>query len=193
MAINDYASLQTAVSNWLHRSDLTGMIPDFISLAEAKLSRALRVRAMENIVTGVVSATVPLPSGFLEMRSLTVTSGGNTYPLQYIAPQDVTAQTGTPVYYSIIGDDLYFVPTGGGETYSMTYYKSIAPLSSGVNWLITQAADLYLYSTLIEAYKYIGNDAQMDRMAQMSLVIVEQLQQSDRKDRYGQSLVVRAA
>ena len=46
MAINSYSSLQTAVANWLDRSDLTDRIPEFIDLAEARINRALRVTFM---------------------------------------------------------------------------------------------------------------------------------------------------
>ena len=52
MAINTYATLQTAVISWLDRSDmktggeLEGKVPEFIALAEALFNRALRIRAM---------------------------------------------------------------------------------------------------------------------------------------------------
>ena len=48
MATN-YATLQTEVADFLHRTDLTSAIPTFIQLAETKLNRILRLRAMENI------------------------------------------------------------------------------------------------------------------------------------------------
>jgi hypothetical protein len=44
MAIGTYSELQTAVANWLGRDDLTDRIPEFIDLAEARLSRALEPR-----------------------------------------------------------------------------------------------------------------------------------------------------
>jgi hypothetical protein len=43
MAISTYAELQTAVANWLDRDDLTARIPEFITLAEAKIRRVARV------------------------------------------------------------------------------------------------------------------------------------------------------
>ena len=42
MAITTYAELKTAIANWLNREDLTSVIPDFISLAEADFNRKLR-------------------------------------------------------------------------------------------------------------------------------------------------------
>lgn len=37
MAISTYAELKSAVADWLHRSDLDGVIPDFVALAEDRL------------------------------------------------------------------------------------------------------------------------------------------------------------
>ena len=38
MAIGTYAELKTAIANFLARDDLTDRIPEFISLAEARMS-----------------------------------------------------------------------------------------------------------------------------------------------------------
>jgi hypothetical protein len=47
MAITTYAELQAAAANWLVRGDLTARIPEFITLAEARLNRVLRARMAE--------------------------------------------------------------------------------------------------------------------------------------------------
>lgn len=39
--INDYPTLQDAVTRWLARSDLAASIPDFILLAEARINADL--------------------------------------------------------------------------------------------------------------------------------------------------------
>ena len=44
MALNNYSDLKTTVANYLARSDLTSVIPDFIQLAEQRLRRELRIR-----------------------------------------------------------------------------------------------------------------------------------------------------
>ena len=42
MAITTYAELKSSIANWLNRDDLTSVIPDFISLAEAQIARDVR-------------------------------------------------------------------------------------------------------------------------------------------------------
>ena len=191
MAISNYAELQSAVANYLHRSDLTAQIPDFISMAEAKLNRILRLRAMENVATGSVAASVALPDGFVEMISLTVNSGGFVYPVTYAVPSSLTADSGIAYRYTLIGDNIKFMPTGSGETYTLTYYKKFDPLSSGVNWLITNAPDVYLYATLLEAAPYIRDDARMQVWFDMMSKTIDLLKRADTSDRFGGDLMVR--
>jgi hypothetical protein len=48
MAISNYSELQAAVSNWMARADVSGDVVDFITLAEARLTRKLpELRSME--------------------------------------------------------------------------------------------------------------------------------------------------
>src|SRR5882672_139887 len=59
MSILTYTDLQSAIGNWLARSDLSANIPDFITLAEQRIfygaddpnfpSPPLRIRAMEQV------------------------------------------------------------------------------------------------------------------------------------------------
>ena len=46
MAISTYAELQTAVTDWMARSDLSGNAADFITLGEARLNRKLPLREL---------------------------------------------------------------------------------------------------------------------------------------------------
>ena len=192
MAISNYSELQVAVSNYLHRSDLTDLIPDFISLAEAKLNRVLRLRFMENTTTGDAINPAALPTGFVEMISIAAVSNSKTYPLTYISPENLYGDSATPCFYTIIGDSIYFEPSGTG-TYSMNYYKKFDALSSGVNWLITNAPDVYLYATLLEAEPYLKDDKRIPVWASLLKEGISMLQASDKSDRYGSGLVVRAA
>ena len=76
MAINSYSSLQTAVANWLDRSDLTDRIEEFIDLAETRINRALRIRLMESVkLISLIGGTkrYPLPSDYLQLRTIKFT------------------------------------------------------------------------------------------------------------------------
>ena len=44
MALATYSDLKTSIANWLDRSDLTDVIPDFIALAETRHKRDFKIR-----------------------------------------------------------------------------------------------------------------------------------------------------
>ena len=44
MAFTTYTELKSVVADYLARTDLTAQIPDFITLAEVRLKRDLRIR-----------------------------------------------------------------------------------------------------------------------------------------------------
>ena len=193
MTISTFDELKTAAASWVHRADLTSQIPDFISLAEAKLNRRLRLRAQETTATGTVSATVALPTSFIGMRSLTVSAGGKSYPLTYVTPELITSETGQPTSYTIIGDNLVFQNSTTGYTYTLVYYVPFAALSAGVNWLITNAPDVYLYATLLEAAPYLKDDQRAgvwNSLLADALILVEK---QDKGDRFGSGLAVRVS
>ena len=48
MALSNYNDLKASIADFLNRDDLTSVIPDFISLAEAQLNREIRHWRMED-------------------------------------------------------------------------------------------------------------------------------------------------
>ena len=44
MGFATYTELKTSIANYLGRSDLTSVIPDFITFAEIRLAREIRAR-----------------------------------------------------------------------------------------------------------------------------------------------------
>src|SRR5690242_16410988 len=116
MSLTTYSELVTAVQTWLHRSDVAGAAADFITLAEAKFNRKLRLSAMENRATATLLSGdeyIALPPGFLEMRNLQL----DTVPvtsLEYMTPEIMdkryAGQQGTPRFYAVIADQIQIQP-----------------------------------------------------------------------------------
>lgn len=174
--IVDYTSLQTAVTEYLARDQdttLIARIPTFIQFIEAKLNRLLFVRQMETRSTTTLDTTagepefVTLPLDFQSMRRMRLSSVSgkplvsfmSTVQLdEYRAKNGNTA--GQPLYFSITGTEIELAPTPDANyTVEMIYRANIPALaSSGTNWLLTLAPDLYLYGALLESSPYIKND-----------------------------------
>ena len=197
MAINTYSTLQTAVANWLDRSDLTDRVPEFIALAEATFNRVLRLRAMETTVADTTpsgSKEDALPTGYLQMREIPLTTTP-VVSLAYITPEIMYriragSTSGKPNSYTIVGDNILFGPTPDGVyDYSMTYYKSFDALADGTqtNWLILNAPDLYLYGTLLQAEPFLMNDQRVPLWERGVRQVINDLQNQDDKDRHSGS------
>lgn len=163
MAIIDYTSLQSAVAGYLHRDDLTTSIPDFISLAEARLNRRLRIRAMEQRATGTASSgLIALPTGYRQARSLHVAQGGSYKRIDYVTPEraGLYPSSGSPSAFTVVGFNIELLPPQD-LAYRLVYYKALNALSAGQNWLILNAPDVYLYATLLEATPFLKADGRI--------------------------------
>lgn len=176
MAITTYTELQTAVADWLNRSDLSSKVPDFIALTEADVNRRLRCRQMEAEYTGNLTAGTAnyglssLASDLAAIRQVNVTSGGYTYVMNYISMQQYIQRhpagsgTGLPTDYTVVGNTLKFGPVPDSDYgWSLWYYRTIPALSSSntTNWLLTRHPDVYLYGSLVAATPYIEDDPRL--------------------------------
>lgn len=190
MALGTYGELQSAVGNWLARPGdptLAPFVPDFIRLAEARIARDLRIRAMEQRATAeIVSAYVALPERFLEMRNLQLDTDPVTR-LELMSPEQIDAQrigprNGRPRWYCVLGDEIQLAPAPDGPYVAeMTYWRQLEPLSPAEpsNWLLANAPDVYLYAALLEATAFIGNDERIPLWTAAYDRAVTQLQASD--------------
>jgi hypothetical protein len=197
MAISNYSELQTAVANWLDRDDLSARIPEFISLAEARFNRLLRLRSMESKQTAsTVSGqrNYNLPASYIQMRNFQL----NTSPittLSYVTPEIYDrlwggSSGGIPKFYTIVADEISLGPIPGSViTMEMLFYKRFDNLSASTttNWLLTYAPDIYLYASMLEAEPFIMNDERVPLWATALERAITDMQEQDNKDRHSGS------
>lgn len=166
MAITTYAELQTAAANWLVRADLTARIPEFITLAEARLNRSLRARLaeVEQTLTAAAGArTLPLPAGFAEPLAVWILrTDGSRCGLRFLEPSLLAAVSlrGEPASWSIDGGTLAF-DRPCDQAYSFVL-RMLAKFqlsdAAPTNALLSDAADAYLFATLCEAAPFLRDD-----------------------------------
>ena len=180
MSITNYSELQTAVANWLNRSDLTTYIPDFIALGEVRINRdiskmnlvGLEKRATADLTAG--DAYLGSPTGILVIKSVKV-SGSPNVVLKYMTPDALSetynsTATAKPRAYTIVGDEIKFGPIpDSAYTVEITYTSKETALSDGntSNWFTANAPDLLLYAALMEAEPFLKNDARTQTWAGM--------------------------
>lgn len=198
MNVVDYSTLQAAVADTLARADLTSSIPGFIRLAEADLSRQLRVRQMMSTASGTsVGNTITLPVDFREMQGLYVTFGGLKLPLFALPPNALAENAnyfgGPPTGYVMQGDSIVLVNGPGDMDYSFTYFASIPALSDAnqQNWLIQREPGLYLYATLTYSAPHLDNDERIQVWAAIAKALRDGMKQEDDGARYGSGASIR--
>jgi hypothetical protein len=190
VSISTYTELQTAVANWLARDDLTARIPEFIALAEAKFNRVLLHPRMETRVTLTVDTNLAspefldLPTDFQTMRTVRLPDETGKPRLQFLTQTQMDDYrystdnvTGTPVYFTIVGDQIELAPTPNEDMDIEVLYRGNIPAlaSNSTNWLLTLAPDLYLYGTLLEASPYIQNDERLSVWGSAVATVIDQL------------------
>lgn len=175
MAFTSYSDLKTKVASYLARSDLTDQIPDFISLAELRLNRELRIRQMLKVATTTTTdALIGLPVDFLEMRDIHLVTNPIA-SLDYKTPnafyKDTNVnQVGKPKVYTVLATEFQLGPYPDTEyTLQMLYYAKPTVLSdtNPSNIWMSNCPDALLYGALGEAEPYLMNDARLATWAAM--------------------------
>lgn len=199
MAITTYSELQTAIANWLDRSDLTDRIPEFISLAEARFVRKLNHWRMEGRSTANTVAgqrTLQLPTDFISMRNLKINTS-TVRTLEYMSPSvlyNYSSSQGTPKYYTVQGNQLAFEPIPDSVYEIEMDYVSFDKLSDSntTNWLLTNFPDAYLYGSLVQGEAYILNDPRIPLWKAGLDEVLEEIKKEDKAARWnGTPLTIR--
>ena len=157
MSISTYSELQSEAASWLHRSDLTAEIKQFIRLAEADLQVRAKLSEWETSASvAVTSGDGTLPSDFI--HAISATWGSGNLSLKPVSLErlneyrEVLDSQQEPTFYAIFGSTLK-LDTAYSATVTLTYRARFTPLSDSAttNSLLTQFPDAYLQGTLYQA------------------------------------------
>lgn len=196
MPLSTYDELVTSVTEWLEREDVaTARIKDFISIAEKKVNRKLRVLEMESAGTlatvGGVD-TVTLPARFLQMRDLTRQYGGYDIPMKSIVPAQSSKlsgdTSGMPTNYSIVGNTIRLYPTPDG-VYTLDYvaYMADEELSDSnlTNILVPDYSDILLYQAVSVGWAFLMEEQKAAQWAQSAMIEIRNANITAKRARVG--------
>lgn len=195
MGLSTYTELKSSVANYLNRSDLDSVIPDFITLTERRLDRDIRarvnyVRASTTTTSG--TAFYNLPSDLIELRNITYDSGSNSYALAYHSPESLSREYGTysngaPRAYSNLGKNIKLSPTpDGAYTIGINYYQKLTPLSDSntSNNILLEFPDLYLYGACLEGAVFLNDTEQLQRFGGLYERVLNEVRTAEDAARY---------
>lgn len=199
MSLDSYAALKVELQGWLNRADQLLNVDTCIDLFEAWANRNFRVRQMEQEAVAPASEYLALPSDFLELRDIQW-QGNPRVQLGYMTPQqaddyDRTGSTGTPHYYTLVGDQIRLIraPDDNTTNIRIDYWAQIPALSDTVttNWLLKTYPDAYLYGPLMHGNVRIADPAFAQVVGAGFGKITDEIERAGRSSNYGSLLQIR--
>lgn len=168
----DYDDLKSKIASWLHRTDLTDEIIDFISLAEDEINTEMRIRLMEVDETVTLASgarTIALPDRYIEPLKLELlhSDGSDDEELHFLSPKQmvINDDAGTacePDYWTVNGANIEF-PNLADQAYTLRFrmLQRFDIANTLTNDLLTHYRGLYLYGALTQASAFMVNDARV--------------------------------
>lgn len=162
----NYEQLKTNIQNIIENTFSDDELDMFIQQAEQKIYQSVFLPAMRRNQTGTVTTGNPylsVPTGFLNVYSLAVTTGGTTYLL----PKDVSfireafpypAVTGRPQYYGNFDADTFIVGPTPDADYVMELHFEGYPesiVTAGNTWLGDNFDNVLLNGAVLEGLRFI--------------------------------------
>ena len=191
MSITTYAELQTALSSWLHRTDVSTVAADLIKFGENTLNRKLRLFQMENVDTTITTSTsdrfATLPTGFIEAIDLTLYDDSypqvlTQLPLSRINGRATDIST-KPHYFAISNNIIFDVISDEAYDCALRYYKKFDIATDLTNWLLTNYPEAYLYATLAYSTTYLRDPGRIQEHRAFLDEIIRDLNRLDARSR----------
>jgi hypothetical protein len=187
MALTNYSAFVTTVENYLARTDLSLQIPDFIQMAQFRMTRDLRTERMLKVATTAPTDNKEaFPTDFLELREMHF-QGNPPILLEFQSPDlffrnGQTTLSGRSHYFTMLGTEFQFAPSQDSSyTIQILYYAQPTFISSTVasNLFLAYYPDALLYATLAEAEPYLMNDQRVVTWSSLYDRAIANIKQSD--------------
>lgn len=194
MALANRTELLADIASWLNRvssPEVAEYAPAFITLAESRFNRDLRVRQMIKRSTSTLSAGyLALPGDWLEAKQVQINlSTGKPRKLEPVSMEQADAIRAEdihddPRFFCIVGSELEVVPTTTENlTVEMAYYAKVPALTTAAptNWLLSAWPDMYLYGSLVHSAPYLRDDERITTWATLYERALEEINASDQR------------
>lgn len=173
-----YTGLKASIADFLNRSDLTAVIPDFIVIAEGQMMRrfvaqqrqgfqAPRRMVLRSDASIIAAAEfLAVPTDFFGPIEFLL-KGSPEIVLDYLDPtnfqqwKEANALSSlAPRYYTVVNGEFQIYPVADiAYSVELTYIKRLAAASTATNFILTDYPDAYLYGALTASAPYLRDDA----------------------------------
>lgn len=158
MSLANYSDLQASIASWMERTDMTTVIVDCITLAEARLNRELGPVETDASLTGTTSSrTLDISAlSIVEPIELWMTAvgGGDEKELSQQSPATLAylETVGEPNQWAVSSLTEIDLDRPCDQAYPFRFhYRQRFALSDSAttNWLLTNHPDIYLAACLM--------------------------------------------
>jgi len=194
MSITTYAELQTAITEWMKRSALSGRAADIITLCESDIKTRFNGRTFETnaTLTGEVDSREldsdeGFPSDYKSSVSLYLTTYGDEIKLTKNAAGDfmLDSDSGPPDEWAIDNNKVILDrPCDVAHTFRFRYRQTLALSDSATtNWLLTNFPNVYLTGSLHWAHMYSFKGQDPSQWGQAFNSAIEGVDWNESRDR----------
>lgn len=171
MAMTTYTEISLKLEQWLNRegfSELTDQTEDLILMGQRRIFRELRVNAMLVVDSAfTIDSTIEaVPADYKATYTFSISRDGGQADMRSTPIRNLrkSGTSGTPRFFSKVGNSFYFGPSPDGTyTAELMYYAEPTLVDEGnaSNWLSLAAPELILYAALVEASLFLKDDARV--------------------------------
>ncbi len=194
--ILDRQTLITEFEAYIKRAFPIARQDTFIQLSHDRIFRD--IRPQENLVqTTLVPVTplIDLPSDFIDVRELSANNGNRRVVLSSVGRHRFAlsaSQTGFPIVYSIVGNQVEVAPKTLPPEFTLWYWKKFPQMvnATDTNIILTTFPYLYLYAMLIEGAVFIQDDTERKIALETYAIEIRQVNEQADSTRFGEAPVI---
>lgn len=203
MSLGIYTDLLDAVSRWWNKPNQAQFIPDFVSLAQIRLRRTIRVDWVSRRKTldatadsvGLLGQEFTLSADYNGIRTIKII-GSPIKSLKYITPEaadnfDLVNQSGLSKFYTIDSNILTILPypQSTDQIRMVQYFKPelLVATSKETNEYTDNCPDALLFASLLEASMYTKDGEMISLWESRLSSAVEAIVEDDKQRRWGES------
>jgi len=173
MPFSNYTDLQSAITDWMARSDVSGNAADFIALGEANLNRELKQVGVTTTLTGVSGQNyIDITAlSMIEPRTLFITDLDAEYELtpRPLGSYTIHEFSGRPSIWAIEGKKIVF-DRELDQAYSFRFVytgRFALSVAAPTNDFLTENPDLYMAASIVWGSIYVKSTADISMWSQM--------------------------
>jgi len=184
----NYAELKTNIASWIHRSDLTALIPIFIDMARSRICHDLESMHIEKRYSDTLASEyTALPTDLIDIRSLKINNKKiNYWTEDQIVQNGFNSATGVEAIYTIVANQLRIIgaPDSAELEIVYRYIPASMSLDADQDVILANYPQLYIYGSQLEYLNWSENEDRATKVVNYYRDAINQINTASNKAKY---------